>query len=367
MNNRPAIGQLIAISIVNLVILFITFSLVSNGTANPQLNPTITTSPTWIPQIEVVIAVQNIPRGVEITPAHVTVVVFPIEFVPMGAFSELEFVIGKIATTDIYREELILARKLVESLDSLGRVGSDITAILRPGEVAMTIYIPAENVVSGLQSGDRFDLIYTVPDASILISDVLLVWIGDVPERVFAPLPTVTPNLIFREEQSSFPTAPASFTPPDIDENIMLTIAISRQDAVTIDWAINEDLPVRVIARSVRAQGLAPIVPVNADNVLELYSQATFTPTPTVDSPATDMALLRSANATVTSLAATNIAFSTQSPQNMETQSAIATDLMIQRTLNPGNPIPKGISAVYMTATALAEMLSEAVTPTATP
>lgn len=78
---------------------------------------------TVMPRIPVVIAVQNIRAGREIQSDMLATILYPADIVPAGAFDSIEFVVGKYARTDIYAEELVLSRKLVESNseDLMGR------------------------------------------------------------------------------------------------------------------------------------------------------------------------------------------------------------------------------------------------------
>lgn len=118
---------------------------------------------TAIPRLQVVMAVQNIPRGTVITPDRVTIVLYPVDVIPGDTFDEIEFVVGQIAATDIFTNELILSRKLVQSLDSLGSVGSDAAAILEPGRVAVAVPIDRiTSVAYALQPGDRVDIIVSM-------------------------------------------------------------------------------------------------------------------------------------------------------------------------------------------------------------
>lgn len=144
----------------------------SDGTdpENPEDQPTSeevaqvsTPAETAIPRLQVVMAVQNIPRGTVITPDRVTVVLYPVDVIPGDTFDEIEFVVGQIAATDIFTNELILSRKLVQSLDSLGSVGSDAAAILEPGRVAVAVPIDRiTSVAYALQPGDRVDVIVSM-------------------------------------------------------------------------------------------------------------------------------------------------------------------------------------------------------------
>jgi pilus assembly protein CpaB len=142
------------------------------GEGTEQVRATdIDTGPTDIPlptateilMTPVVIAVQDIPRGVIIGPDRVAVILFPAETAPRGAFPDLTDVVGKIAATDIYPEEIILARKLVVDLNSLGNTGSDAAAVLPPDRVAVAVPIDAiTSVAYGLRPGDRVDVIVSM-------------------------------------------------------------------------------------------------------------------------------------------------------------------------------------------------------------
>lgn len=118
---------------------------------------------TPIPFTQVVIAVQNIPRGTVINPDVVDVLRFPAESVPSGAFAEEEDVIGFIAATDIFSEELVLSRNLVQDFSQLGSTGSDAAAVLDPGRVAVAVPIDRiTSVAYALQPGDRVDVIVSM-------------------------------------------------------------------------------------------------------------------------------------------------------------------------------------------------------------
>jgi len=54
----------------------------------------------------------------------------PQDLAPYNAITSLDDVVGKIARTDIYREQPILSNLVVEDLTDIARVGSDAAAIL---------------------------------------------------------------------------------------------------------------------------------------------------------------------------------------------------------------------------------------------
>ncbi len=130
-------------------------------TPEPANTPLPTITP--IPFIPVVIAVQDIPRGLPIQPDAVSVLPIPEQSAPFQAFTNPDEVIGKIARTDIFREQPVLANLLVEDLTSLANVGSDAAAVLPTNRVAVSL--PMDRITSvayAIQPGDRVDLIVSM-------------------------------------------------------------------------------------------------------------------------------------------------------------------------------------------------------------
>lgn len=115
--------------------------------------------------VEVVIAVQQIPRGTRIEANAVDIRLWPAEFQPIAAYSNPEDVIGKIARTDIYREQPVLQPMIVDPLEdgaftNLASVGSDASAVTPKGKVL--IALPMDRLTSvayAIQPGDYVDLI----------------------------------------------------------------------------------------------------------------------------------------------------------------------------------------------------------------
>jgi Flp pilus assembly protein CpaB len=113
--------------------------------------------------VEIVIAVQPLPRGIRIPPNGVQLRRWPAEVAPFNSFSSLEDVVGKVARTDISREQPILQDMVTEDLTGLADVGSDLAAILPPGQVA--IALPMDRLTSvayAIQPGDRVDVIMSM-------------------------------------------------------------------------------------------------------------------------------------------------------------------------------------------------------------
>jgi len=137
----------------------------TNTEQTRNTGPTDTPAPTItpIPMVELVIAVQQIPRGFTIPPNAVTVRRWPEESAPSSAIFDIEAVIGKKARTDIFREQPILTNMLVEDLSNLANVGSDAAAVLPNNRVAVSV--PMDRITSvayAIQPGDRVDVMVTL-------------------------------------------------------------------------------------------------------------------------------------------------------------------------------------------------------------
>ncbi|MCU0498113.1 MAG: Flp pilus assembly protein CpaB [Anaerolineae bacterium] len=129
------------------------------GQGNVQIPPTATELPT----IDIVVAVQPIGRGQIINPDLVAFYTWPEEYAPQNAITSLEDVVGKIARTDIYREQPITRLIITDTLSDLGAVGSDAAALLPPGTRMVTV--PIDSLTSGayaIQPGDRVDAIISL-------------------------------------------------------------------------------------------------------------------------------------------------------------------------------------------------------------
>ncbi len=124
-------------------------------------------TPTPIDVVEIVIAVQELPRGFRIPANAVAVRRWPAESVPVNAVLDVEEVVNKIARTDIFREQPILNNMLVSDFENLenelGRVGSDAAAILPNSLVAVAMPMDRQSSVAyAVQDGDRVDVIVSM-------------------------------------------------------------------------------------------------------------------------------------------------------------------------------------------------------------
>jgi Flp pilus assembly protein CpaB len=121
--------------------------------------------------VEIVVAIQDLPRGIEIPADGVGIQQWPREALPEAGnyfvAEEIGDVIGQIARTDIFRGSPILARQIVPSLAEIARTGSDAAAMMNalPDDSSyVAVSIPTDpsgvgQVAYGIQPGDYVDVI----------------------------------------------------------------------------------------------------------------------------------------------------------------------------------------------------------------
>lgn len=272
----------------------------------PQVQSSLPT-PTPLEFVDIVIAVQELPRGFRIPANALELRPWPEVSAPVNSFTSLEEVIGKIARTDIFREQPILTSMITDDFTSLAEVGSDAAAVLPSGLLAVAIPMDRlSGVAYAIRDGDRVDVILSmlfvdVDDISQTIApnritlfqitedginfsttiegradstslgpgiigpserqrprlvtqrtvqDALVLHVGEfsLDGRLFGKPPTPTPVPAADAQQSGQQgTAVPSPTPklPDI-----VTLGVTPQDAVVLAWAIETRLPLTLALRS---------------------------------------------------------------------------------------------------------------------
>lgn len=114
--------------------------------------------------VDIVIAVQDLPRGLKIPEDGVGLQPWPVNALPSENiyFTDTAEVVGQIARTDLVRGAPILQRQVVEDLRDIAQEGSDVAAILPPGLVAVSLPLDLSGVgqvAYGIQDGDYVDVI----------------------------------------------------------------------------------------------------------------------------------------------------------------------------------------------------------------
>lgn len=160
-----------------------------------------TAAPTAEPTTTILVAVQQLPRGLKIPPGAVDVREWPVTSVPANAIvvpdgvdpqvTIQQDVIGKIVRSDIAIEQPVLSTLLVPDLTQIAAEGSDAAAILPQGLVAVSVPLDRlSGVAYAVQDGDRVDVIlsFVLVDVdeefqSILPNQVLPAFFGSFTEE----------------------------------------------------------------------------------------------------------------------------------------------------------------------------------------
>ncbi len=291
----------------------------------PQSTPLPTATP--IIFVDLVIAVQELPRGIVIPPNAVAIRPWPQDAAPINAITNMEDVVGKRARTDIFREQPILSNMVVDDLTGAAHVGSDAAAVLPNGLRAVSI--PVDRLTSiayAPQDGDRVDLIISMlfvdvdeafqslvpnnitlfkitPDGiqlltpiqgrvdsvslgpvivgpserqrprlvtQMTIQDALIVHVGNFPNdgRFIGVPPTPTPVPVEGQDAQNGTPPPPTPTPPRPD---IITLGVTPQEAVVLTWYIEAKVPVTLALRSASDTARTSTTEVTLDYLMSQY------------------------------------------------------------------------------------------------
>ncbi|MEW6717753.1 MAG: SAF domain-containing protein [Chloroflexota bacterium] len=118
--------------------------------------------------VNVVVAVQGVPRGTVITEDLIGLILVPQDILIEGWFTDFYQVLGKRAKFDLDAGALLTRGMLVDTAEELSQTGSNAALVIPRGYVAIAIPISRlSSVAYGIQDGDHVNLIVT-----LLISDL---------------------------------------------------------------------------------------------------------------------------------------------------------------------------------------------------
>jgi Flp pilus assembly protein CpaB len=162
------IGAIVVLAIVAVVFLMTSSDSGTDEGRDIEGTPVIEETPE-IPPPQIVVAIQDLPRGLKIPENGVGIVDWPKDALPEeGNYfkaTEITDVIGLYARTDIPRGAPILVRHVVQDLADISAVGSDAAAVMNsrpPGTVAVAIPLDPSGVgqaAYAIQDGDSVDVI----------------------------------------------------------------------------------------------------------------------------------------------------------------------------------------------------------------
>lgn len=266
-----------------------------------------TPEPTEVPTVMVVVAVQNIPRGMRITEESEAVILrsWPQDALPEGALTEAEAVYDKITRVEIKRGMPVLESMVTETAGDMGEGGSDAALQIPDGSVAYALPVAYYSSVAwALQPGDHVDVIISLvfvdldeefqsappnqvgcispseeegcvggvfgrievlPNGWVVnmapsegqrprlvtqmtVQDAVVLRVGEWPKPGEGLEPTPTP--IPQDEAESDETAPPPTPlPPPTDRVEPLTLAVTRQDAMVLDYAWSVGARINIVLR----------------------------------------------------------------------------------------------------------------------
>jgi pilus assembly protein CpaB len=134
----------------------------------------------------VVVASRDIPEGVAIDRIALQVAQWPVQAVPVGAFTAIDSVIGRVPRVPIYNGEPIVPGRLAPT-----GTGPGLEVKIPPGQRAMAVRINDVAGISGLlQPNSRVDVLVTLREANsdkqvakLFMSNMLVLSVGTEVQR----------------------------------------------------------------------------------------------------------------------------------------------------------------------------------------
>ncbi len=293
------------------------------GGGGPQ-PPTPTPAPE-IPTTQILIAAQNIPRGAVIPPDAVIPAKWPNSSLPPAELiiTDSQQAVGKIARTDILRNEPILQDLITTDLKALAAKGNDAALFIPQGKVAVAFPINQFSSVGyAIGAGDRVDVLvsFSVVDVNeqgqypivpfnrdlldeltnaglepaaaaqavlaqlgsakqtprllsqLTLQNVEVLYVGEWPRGGILPQPTPTLSPAQAEAAGTAAQAVSGGTPTATPVRpTMLLLLVDQQQALILQWLINAQVNVALALR-----GAGDSAPVSTDTVTYEYILTNF-------------------------------------------------------------------------------------------
>lgn len=292
----------------------------SQPTPPPVVEEEQTPQPQMPSMLEIVVAAQNIPRGMRITEDAVILRFWPTDALPEGHIRDLKSVYGKITRVEIVRGMPVTEKMVTAIPGDLGGVGSDAALQIPEGRVAYVIPVSHYSSVAwALRPGDHVDVLLSLlfvdldeefqslppnhasclspaegegctsgawgrvealPNGwianmlpseaqrprlvtQLTVQDAIVLQVGDWPSEAAAtPEPTPVPG----GEEAPPPTpAPA---PDRVD---VVTLAVTRQDAIALEYAWASGARINLILRRAGDTQLVSTEPGTLQSLMERF------------------------------------------------------------------------------------------------
>ncbi len=212
--------------------------------------------PVEVPTTKLVVAFQEVAPRSEIVPGHVGVAEWPKALpTPVGAFTQPDQVIGKLATASLSPGQPITAKMVVDKKD-LQETHSNAALILEKASVAIAMPISIKtDVAEAIQPGDRVDIIATFKsqnqnNQAVATQRVL----GDVLVLQVGPWPAAG-----AKAQSGGAAT-------------VLTLQLKEQDALALQYTLDFASSVTLALRPANDHDLIQLEPVTLDYINQRFN-----------------------------------------------------------------------------------------------
>jgi pilus assembly protein CpaB len=227
------------------------------------------TSRAVIPQVYVVMAAREIPDQAVVTPDALVVRPFPAEFAPVGAVSQPEQVIGKLAVGTLYKDQILLNGHV-----STGKRAPSLSDRVPPGRVV--VWMPMPDLLAGqigFRPGDRLDILLSLklnqptagdPGAAATASQGLSTQVTLQNIEIFA---------IGEQAQTGAPPAekPANGNARSAPGSQPLAVLVDHQDAIIIKYIKDSGGVIDLALRSSDEERIMRTDAVTVDSIAERF------------------------------------------------------------------------------------------------
>lgn len=218
-----------------------------------------------VPQVSVVMVTQPIPEHTAVRPDAVALKPFPAAYLPNGAATRLEDVVGKFTTVPLVGDQVVLSAQL-----SATRRATNLSGLIPEGKVAFWMPLPELLALSGgLRPGDRVDILLSLSVAGGAAST------ASVPagDRRAADRGLVTQTTLQGAEvffTGSAANVDLGGTRPAGNGRVVVFL-LDPQDALLAKYVKDSGGTIDLVLRPAGAHERYETAPVGAETVLDLF------------------------------------------------------------------------------------------------
>ena len=230
------------------------FSLGRGAQAAPETTPAVR-------EQQVVVAVKDIPELSTIKPDAVALKPFPAGYAPAGAALKVEDVVGKVATSQIVRDQLVLQPHVTTIADA------KTPSVAIPAD-KVVFWMPLPDLIAqsnALRAGDRVDILLSIGIAPAGVTQNNAV-------RSVTTQATLQAVEVYAIGSTFAALTPESGKQPqNATQTKTVAFLLSPQDAVLAKYIKDSNGTIDLVLRSREAQDLFATEAVTADTLVERF------------------------------------------------------------------------------------------------